>query len=232
LVYNLNWNREKRRMTKIIKLSEEAINEAVLALLNDGIVIIPTIRWYMICCKAESSDCVERIFNAKKRSFSKQPLFILPDKIYANFYFKIGGITKLLINELWPGELSILLLWKNKNMASKFKAINQSYALVCNPPGIFGSVVNKISIPLAATTVNVSSSLEKNCLGPAISLKEITSFINKTGIKIDVIIDGGICTAFNHTTIIDCRKADQAPKIIREGFVHERAINAVLYSKS
>jgi tRNA A37 threonylcarbamoyladenosine synthetase subunit TsaC/SUA5/YrdC len=65
----------------------------------------------MICSKAENQEGIERIFKAKKRPLNKQPLFVLPDKTVANSYFKIGSRTEQLIKKLWPGELSLLLLW-------------------------------------------------------------------------------------------------------------------------
>jgi len=215
-------------MTKILKTSIESINEVAYALLNDGIVIIPTIRWYMICSKAENQKCIERIFEAKKRPLSKQPLFVLPDKKFANLYFKIERGVEQVIKKLWPGELSLLLKWADQNIASQFRAIDQTYALTICPPGVFGDIARTVSVPLAATTVNISGSIDNDNLGPAVSLKEVIHFIQKSGIKIDLIIDGGICPAFIHTTIIDCRCEGQNPKIIREGFVHERAINEAL----
>jgi L-threonylcarbamoyladenylate synthase len=215
-------------MTKILEPTLEAINEAAFSLLNDGIVIIPTIRWYMICSKAENHGCVETIFEAKKRPLNKQPLFILPDKKLTDLYFKIDNETEKLIKKLWPGELSLLLQWVDKKVASQFEMLDQTYALTCNPLGLFGEIAKTVSSPLAATTVSFSNSFEKNDLGPAISLEEVMLFIQKTGIKIDTIINGGICPTFIHTTIVDCRYTNQKPKIIREGFVHERAIKAAL----
>jgi L-threonylcarbamoyladenylate synthase len=215
-------------MTKIIKPSSKAITYATSVLLNDGIVIIPTMRWYMICCKSENQECIKRIFEAKKRPLSKQPLFILPEKASANFYFHIENSTQQLINKLWPGEITLLLSWADQNIASQFKMYDQQATLVSNPSGLFGKIAKAISIPLAATTVNISNTFEKNDLGPAISLKEIIHFIRETGMKIDLIIDGGICPAFIQTTIVDCQYPNTNPKIIREGFVHERAINLAL----
>ncbi|MBU1013569.1 MAG: Sua5/YciO/YrdC/YwlC family protein [Bacteroidetes bacterium] len=214
-------------MTKILKPSIEAISEAVHILLNDGIVIIPTIRWYMFCCKAENQECIERIFNAKERSLNKKPLFILPNKLLSKLFFKIENETEMLIEKLWPGELTLLLPWVDQNIASKYLAFDQTSALAISPPMLFGEIACSASIPLAATTVNTSCSLDKDHLGPALSIEEVLSFIKKSKIKIDIIIDGGICPAFNHTTIIDCSEG-QYPKIIREGFVHERAIKIAL----
>ncbi len=218
-------------MTKIIKPSQEAISETANALLNNGIVIIPTIRWYMICSKAENQECIEKIFEAKNRPMSKQPLFVLANKADADSYFELGHGAKQLIEKLWPGELSLLLTWADRNKASRFKAIDQTHALTSNPPGILGEIANAVSVPLAATTVNISEPFDRGNLGPAISLQEALFFIRKTGIKIDITVDGGICPAFTHTTIIDCRFINEVPKIVREGFVHERAIKEALNSE-
>jgi L-threonylcarbamoyladenylate synthase len=219
-------------MIKIFKPSLEAINETALALLNNGIVVVPTTRWYMIFSKAENQECIERIYSAKKRPINKPPLFVLPKKTFAKEYFKIENGAEQLIQKLWPGELTMLLQWANPSIASQYKAFNQTYAMAINPPGLFGEIANTLLAPLAATTVNISESFDKNSLGPAITLNEVMLFIQKTGIKVDVIIDGGICPTFMPTTIVDCQFEGQNPKIIREGFVHERAINVALYTNA
>ena len=73
---------------------------------------------------------------------------------------------------------------------------------------------------------NIDSSVDT---GPAISINEVSEFIRATNIRVDLVVDGGVCPAFNHTTIMDCRSDKQVlPQIAREGYVHKRAINHVL----
>lgn len=94
--------------------------------------------------------------------------------------------------------------------------------------GLLGDIVSTFSQPVFATTVNVTGASDEESVGPAISIYEVNQFATKSGIGINLIIDGGICPAFNHTTIVDCRNQDEPAKIVREGFVQKRAIELAL----
>ncbi|GAB3971077.1 hypothetical protein GCM10029978_045580 [Actinoallomurus acanthiterrae] len=44
--------------------------------------------------------------------------------------------------------------------------------------------------------------------------------------KVGVIVDGGVCPAANHMTIVDCFTPEA--RLVRTGLVHQRAISAAL----
>lgn len=215
-------------MTRVSAPSLDAIREAASVLLSDGILVVPTSRWYMVCTKANNQPGIERIYRAKKRPLSKQPLFVLPERARLTDYFQLGRRARLLVDKLWPGELSLLLTWANQATAAEFLAFDETYALAHAPAGVFGQIASTVSVPLAATTVNVSNSLESDSPGPAISTDEVLLFSQKTGLVIDLVIDAGICPAFIQTTIVDCRCVDDIPRIVRQGYVHERAVRVAM----
>jgi L-threonylcarbamoyladenylate synthase len=114
-------------------------------------------------------------------------------------------------------------------LAEKYCLEKKETALVAMLSGLLGDIVLDYSTPLLSTTVNISNISNKELLGPAISQEEVLAFIDETKIKVDLVIDGGICPAFTHTTLIDCCVGvNERPIIIREGFVHRRVINYVL----
>lgn len=219
-------------MMRVVKASSQAVSEAVLALCTDRIVVIPTSRWFMVCCNAAAPECIAQMFAAKKRSPSKQPLFVLPCKERAAEYFQTGTGARRLIDRLWPGELSLLLPWRKPDLATRFSSIDPSAALVYSPPGLFGEIASAAGIPLAATTVSVSDSSEPSSPGPAISVGEVSLFLQRSQLDVEVVIDSGICPAFMPTTIVDCRCADGTPRILREGYVHARAVTAALSAET
>lgn len=98
-------------------------------------------------------------------------------------------------------------------------------ALVTQAPGTLGELSTKARVPIAATTVNVSGAIDEGP-GPAITVGEVRQFLTESGIASATVIDGGICPTADHLTIVDC--ADDAPRIVRHGVVHERAIAAAL----
>lgn len=215
-------------MARILTASPQAVGEAVAALCSDRIVVIPTCRWYMVCCKAAAREHIDQIFAAKKRPLSKQPLFVLPCKERVPEYFQLGTGTQQLIERLWPGELFLLLPWRDPGLAAQFSGFDPSAALVNSPPGLFGELALATDVPLAATTVNVSNLSDPSSPGPAISLDEVSIFLQNTQLDVEVVIDNGICPAFNHATIVDCRNSDETPRIVRQGYVHERAVKVAL----
>ncbi|MEU4358742.1 hypothetical protein [Streptomyces virginiae] len=56
---------------------------------------------------------------------------------------------------------------------------------------------------------------------------EGTKFSTLASVDLDaVVMDGGVCPAANHLTIVDC--ADDQTHLIRAGLVHPRAVASVL----
>jgi len=218
-------------MIKIVKASSEGIAETAMTLSKGGIAVIPTCRWFMLCCLADAKDNIERIFKAKKRPSARQPLFVLPDRDSSGDYFVVGEGARRLIDRLWPGELTLILPWRDFNVASRFEAMNRAEALVYCPSGVLGEVATVVQAPLASTTVSVSDDSEPNNSGPAISVEEVLVFAHTHELNIEVVIDNGLCPAFITTTIVDCREPLSMPRLVREGFVHRRAIDAALLSE-
>lgn len=214
----------------IISKSESTLITKSVEILNaNGILIIPTLRWYMFCCGATNRMGLESIFGAKKRSLSKPPLFLVPNIQSAQELFFIDKYTDKLMHNFWPGEIAMYLNWKSKKLANRYCLDNKDFALVSMFSGIFGEIISAFAAPVLSTTVNISNIDSSIDMGPAISIEEVIGFIRETNVKVDLVINGGICPAFTHTTIMNCRGENQSlPQIVREGYVHKRAINSVL----
>lgn len=66
-----------------------------------------------------------------------------------------------------------------------------------------GALARAVRGLLAATTVNVSGDAGPDDRGPAITLAEVEEFLTGAGLDA-VVMDGGVCPAANHLTIVDC----------------------------
>ncbi len=93
-------------------------------------------------------------------------------------------------------------------------------------PGILGEFARRARIPIAATTANISGDADPGDRGPAITAQEVADFAVSVGLPISVTVDGGICPAANHMTIVDCFVPEA--RLVRTGLVHQRALNAAL----
>lgn len=189
------------------------------------LVIVPTYRWYMICADAGSPEACSRIFEGKKRPTSKSLAFVLPSLQAGEKRFHLSREARNLADAFWPGDLALLLPWRDSEDAVKYTAVG-SPALTTQAPGVLGELASITSTPLAATTVNISGDGGPDDPGPAVTLDEVQHFLATTGVSASVIVDGGICPTANHMTIVDCFTPEA--RLVRTGLVHQRAVSAAL----
>jgi L-threonylcarbamoyladenylate synthase len=209
-------------------VGRDDVEVAARAVEAGGLVIVPTSRWYMLCCSAENGDACQRVFRAKRRPPDKSLLLLLPSREDAGKYFHLSPAAERLIREFWPGDLSLHLTWKNADIGKRFEWTGPSVALVGNPSGELGALSRGASPLVAATSANISGSGNSRGCGPAVSFGEVLGFIEESGCEVAVAVDGGICPHYVHTTVVDCSQSGGKAAIVREGAVHRRAIEAVL----
>ncbi|WP_457029209.1 L-threonylcarbamoyladenylate synthase [Kitasatospora sp. P5_F3] len=203
----------------------DQLDRAARALEAGELVIVPTSRWYMICADATNTRACRSIFEGKQRPSGKSLVLVTPSLTDCEQRFTLSDEARRLADAFWPGDLALLLPWRDPDEGARHSAVGAP-ALVTNAPGALGAVASLTHTPIAATTVNISGDAGIDARGPAISPEEVADFLGLTGVKATVILDGGVCPAANHLTIVDCSKADA--RLVRAGLVHERAVSAVL----
>jgi L-threonylcarbamoyladenylate synthase len=206
-------------------IPEHEIRTAAQAVEAGNLVVIPTQRWYMICADATNTTACHRIFDAKHRPRSKSLVLITPSTSHCREMFTVNDDAQRLMDAFWPGDLALRLPWRDEQTAHQHEPVGTP-ALVTHAPGPLGHLAQSANVPIAATTVNISGDASLDAPGPAITTTEVNDFLNLTGIAVSVILDGGICPAANHLTIVDCSATDA--RLDRPGLVHERAIAAAL----
>jgi L-threonylcarbamoyladenylate synthase len=192
-------------------------------------VVLPTHRWYMICANASDADACGRIFAGKRRPTAKSLLYVLPTRDAAADLFKLTPQAERLASNFWPGDLAMILPWRDAAVGKQHQAVGAPHALVTHAPGLPGELAAKARVPIAATTVNVSGDGSTTERGPAITTAEVQQFVDLTGVDVAYCVDGGICPVANHLTIVDC--TTQEAELVRSGVVHDRAIEAALRPK-
>jgi L-threonylcarbamoyladenylate synthase len=207
-------------------LDADELDIAADALADGQLVVVPTQRWYMICANAADADACERIFAAKHRSRAKSLAYVIPSLAAADKLFYLTPPARALAAAFWPGDLALILRWRDAAVGQRHTAVGTPNALVTCDPGVLGQLVRHSRIPVAATTVNVSNSLTETGSSPAITLAEAEQFAAETHTDIAYAIKGGICPLANQLTIIDCTTTE--PTTSRAGLVHSRAITAAL----
>jgi tRNA threonylcarbamoyl adenosine modification protein (Sua5/YciO/YrdC/YwlC family) len=203
-------------------IQPEEMDVAVHAVEAGKLVVVPTHRWYMICANASNMDACERIFSGKQRLASKSLVYVLPTADTAAELFALTPQAERLAAAFWPGDLAMILPWRDAAVGCHHQAVGAVNALVTYAPGVLGELAARSEVPIAATTVNISGDGGLGDPGPAITTAEVSRFVDTTGIQIAYCIDGGICPIANHLTIVDCTTTEG--RLIRSGVIHDRAI--------
>ncbi|NVI89329.1 L-threonylcarbamoyladenylate synthase [Actinomadura sp. BRA 177] len=206
-------------------VNPERLDAAVRAIESGELVVVPTSRWYMVCAAANNDDLCRKIFSGKRRPNSKPLVYVAPSLASCGERFALTGEARSLAEAFWPGDLALLLPWRAPEDAAAHRAVG-SPALVTVAPGILGEFARRARIPIAATTANISGDADPGDRGPAITAQEVADFAVSVGLPISVTVDGGICPAANHMTIVDCFVPEA--RLVRTGLVHQRALNAAL----
>ncbi|MCM4084546.1 L-threonylcarbamoyladenylate synthase [Paractinoplanes hotanensis] len=188
-----------------------------------GLVVVPTQRWYMLCCDASNPDACARIFTTKRRPPDKSLLFVAPSPEAVRQRFRVSKDAELLAAAFWPGDLALLLPWRDQAEGERHQAVGAPEALVTVAPGILGELATLTAAPIAATSANVSGT---EGTAPSITLEEVLNFVASTEADLPIVVDGGVCPIANHLTIVRCTAGDT--EVVREGVVHPRAVAAVL----
>jgi tRNA threonylcarbamoyl adenosine modification protein (Sua5/YciO/YrdC/YwlC family) len=188
-------------------------------------VIVPTRRWYMICADATNAAACRSIFEAKQRPLTKSLVLVTPSASACEQHFVVHREARLLMDAFWPGDLALLLPWRDGHAPAHYTSVGAP-ALVTQASDALGQLAEMAAVPVAATTVNVSGDAHVDAPGPAITVDEVDAFLKLSEIPVSVVVDGGVCPAANHLSIVDC--ATPESRLVRVGLVHERAISAAL----
>lgn len=187
---------------KIIKISKDALDKAILTISNGGVVICPTDTVYGFLADASSKKAVDKIFELKKRLRSKPlPVFVKDIEMAKNIAF-IDEKHEKILKKHWPG--SYTFIFKRKKMCELgahkkahlklFGIDKNTIALRISKHKFLNDLLKKINKPLVQTSVNISGN-------PA--LNNIKEIIEEFGDKVDLIINGGNLPQKKPSKIID-----------------------------
>ena len=174
---------------------EGAAAKAARVIRNGGIVAFPTETVYGLGVDAENSEAVSRLFKLKKRDERKPFTRLISSVEMINPGCNIVRDAKKVMEEFWPGPLTIILNCGDKKIGFRMPSCEIALRLV-----------EKANIPLAVPSANPSG-----MPNPI----EAGTVLNYFRDKIDVLIDGGKTRVGVESTVIDFSKPEK--KVLREG---------------
>ncbi|MES2252775.1 MAG: L-threonylcarbamoyladenylate synthase [Pseudomonadota bacterium] len=193
----------------IEQYNTNTLNKA-LSLLNDGHVIgMPTESVYGLAADATNDIAVARIYQAKGRP-SFNPLIIHVDSIeMARHWGVFTPLAEKLANVFWGAEPRSLTLVMKRNNEALSHLVTAGLDTVAIRMPLHPVAIELITVfgnPLAAPSANRSNH---------ISPTSAEAVEGDLGDRIQLIIDGGLCTVGLESTILDVSGDD--PVLLRPG---------------
>jgi L-threonylcarbamoyladenylate synthase len=183
------------------------LNLIISQLQQGEIAAIPTETVYGLAADYANPIAIEKIFQLKQRP-SSHPLIlhILPEWDLEQWVLEVPELAKTLIQEFWPGPLSLVFKAKINKICSIIRANQATVAIRAPQHPLTQELLKKLGRPIVAPSANP---FEK--LSPTTAEHVLKHFPNA---KIP-ILDGGRCQMGIESTIIDV--AYDLGRILRPG---------------
>lgn len=188
------------------KIEIEKLKEPARAIKEGKLVVFPTETVYGIGANALDENAVKNIFVAKGRA-QDNPLIVHISNLekLEELVLEIGEIEKKLIENFWPGPLTIV--FKKKDIISNTITGGLDTVAVRMPSNdIAKQLIKYADVPIAAPSANVSGK-------PSGTLAE--DIIEELDGKVEYIIDGGKVDIGLESTVV--RVIDGEIHILRPG---------------
>ena len=200
-------------MSLIVKLDpdkpDDNILEKVISAIKAGETIaFPTETFYALGVSAYSEAAIRKVYGIKGREQGKPlPLIIEGDSMLKEVTSKIPEIAHSLIEEFWPGGLTLIFKASPK-VPSILTAETSTIAVRDSSHALARLLVTRAQVPLTSTSANLSGN--ESCSSAAEVEKQL-------GDVIDMIIDGGTTEGLLPSTMVDLTKTP--PQVVREGII-------------
>lgn len=187
------------------------MKEIVEVIKSGGVVIMPTDTIYGIIADATNECAIQRVYEMKKRNEHK-PMLMLVNSIemLEKYVSSINDVERKLIDELWPGALTII--FKKKNISDLLTGGLDTVGIRFPDNELLIDIMNELNVPLLSTSVNVSGDESATC---------INNISNLILDSVDYVYDVGECKGEPSTIVV---VNDNELKILREGVIKSNEI--------
>ncbi|MBO5286328.1 MAG: threonylcarbamoyl-AMP synthase [Clostridia bacterium] len=204
-------------VTKVLKVSNEAVKEASNYILNGDVVAIPTETVYGIAGNAYNGDAIKKIFLAKGRPQDNPLIVHISDMdMLKEVAIDIPKDAYKLASKFWPGPLTMVL--KKSDKVSLVTTAGLDSVGVRMPSDKFAHdlIVNS-GVPFAAPSANIS--------GKPSPTNANDVYLDMQG-RLPLVVDGGDSLVGVESTVLSLLTG--TPVLLRPGYVTKEDIEAVL----
>ena len=149
---------KKIKVLKIDPLNpdKKLILAAVKSLKRGGLIVFPTETVYGLGCDPDNPNALRKMFKAKKRLASKPFQLLVSDLKQARICAKkIPANAKKLMNNLWPGPLT-LVVKKSSYVSDILTSGLSTVGLRMPDHPVALAIIKAFKGPIAATSANIS----------------------------------------------------------------------------
>ena len=217
--------------TKVLKLDAAKIGtmeikEAAAIIDSGGLVAFPTETVYGIACRVKK-DSLARLDNLKGRTSDKYYTLHIGQKgDVRNYVPTIGLKAQKLIQNAWPGPLTIVFELDNQDIDKQGKKIGEevfeslykdnSIGIRCPDNAIAAMLLRQASFPVVAPSANITGS------PPAVDAVQV---LDQLSGKIDLLLDAGPCKYKQSSTVVKIGKKNM--RILRPGVYSQAELEAL-----
>ena len=133
------------------------INEIVNVIKAKQLAIVPTDTVYGIIGDALDEAVIHKVYEAKKRDYSKPLILMVSDiSMLKKYVLEINDLEQRLIERFWPGKLTILFK-KNELISDLITSGSDLVGIRFPDNKELVDVIKKFDKPLISTSCNIST---------------------------------------------------------------------------
>jgi L-threonylcarbamoyladenylate synthase len=201
-----------------LTITPETIERAARALRDGGLVAFPTETVYGLGANALDGQAVARIFEAKGRPQFNPLIVHVSGLAEAEALADFDKSARRLAEAFWPGPLTLVLpRMAGSGLSDLVSAGLLTVAIRVPSHPAARDLIAAAGVPVAAPSANPSG---------RISPTQAAHVAADLGEKVDIILDGGPCTAGLESAIVAL--TGDAPVLLRAGAIDRDALEEVL----
>lgn len=198
------------------KINETELKIVTQALNENKLIVFPTETVYGIAGNALNVEVIDKLFQAKKRDYSKPFSLMLSDINKIKDIAYVSADEEKIINKFMPGPITLIL--KKRDCISNLATASRDTVGVRIPDhAIALSILKSIDYPLATSSANISGRANNS---------DIEDIINDLANYVDVFIKGNISNNLLASTVVEIKNNEI--NILREGIISEQDIKKIL----
>lgn len=202
-------NEEERRIDLYMKQNEEnIIKKAIDVVNNGGIIIFPTDTAFGVGCRIDKHDAIDKLFVIRDRPVTQAlPVLVRSKEQALTYYQHSSDIVRRLMNQYWPGALTIVDECKKDLIYSPIRGGGDTVGLRWPKHELLQQILRGVDVPIVGPSANIHGR------ATPYSLADLDpEFVS----RVDFIVPG-VCSVGQSSTVVDCTVTPY--RIIRQGAV-------------